>query len=414
MLLLAEELQPERISRKADARSALSSASCSDPENQKLEHNAPTFFHYGTDVESTDAVCDVLEGFSTSDELADDSRRWSPIAPNGYQDFLRPEAFKSFVVITDDDMFCSYNGDNFRDNNSASGGQTAADLFDDRLLALSPIQFGTAAARTYAWHSIVAMAENSPPEDAWPATEPINTGTCTPGSEGPGTGYQALSIKTGGLRYPTCRNSDFNVIFNAIAEEVILSSGVSCEIALPNEGDFDPDGATVQYLPAGDPPATMLNRAIDAADCGNVTGGWYYDDNSNPTELILCTTTCDLINADPAARISIDVGCLPPANSDAGGAPIQLFDPSVEREIYEGTCPEGKPPQWGFLTWESTAIGGSSIAFFGRSASSEAGLESEPWIELGTSEASPIDTQTCTYSGPSPCPIELAPQLGFP
>ena len=46
-----------------------------------------------------------------------------------------------------------------------------------------------------------------------------------------------------------------------------------------------------------------------ASACGD-DQGWYYDDPSAPTKIVLCNATCDLINADPTAEIDIVLGCM--------------------------------------------------------------------------------------------------------
>jgi hypothetical protein len=47
----------------------------------------------------------------------------------------------------------------------------------------------------------------------------------------------------------------------------------------------------------------------DAASCDPQQGGWYYDDNVNPTTIILCQASCDEVSGDPNGHIDILFGC---------------------------------------------------------------------------------------------------------
>ncbi len=298
-------------------RAPLGASDCADPHNTQLQNNPPRFFHHSTDIESRDSLCKLLEAFGTGDELADDNNdlgnrpfNWTPVAANGWSEFLRPDSFKTFVEITDDDVSCNKYGYDFDDGNGVAGGQRVAQDFDAALLALSPQHFGTAASRNYNWFSIVAMSENAPASEPWPPTAPIQTGECSPGSDGAGTGYQGLSVLTGGLRWPTCRNDDFDAMFQAIAQGVIAGAQLSCEwdIPAPPAGQtFDKDLVNVRFTPgAGAPEDIFFHQS--AGDCGP-SGGWYYDDNTSPTRVLACDATCDVITRDENGRIDVLFGC---------------------------------------------------------------------------------------------------------
>jgi len=48
-------------------------------------------------------------------------------------------------------------------------------------------------------------------------------------------------------------------------------------------------------------------------DAGAGSGdGWYYDDNTSPTQLILCPDTCAWAQGLTDAKLSIGLGCLSP------------------------------------------------------------------------------------------------------
>jgi hypothetical protein len=50
----------------------------------------------------------------------------------------------------------------------------------------------------------------------------------------------------------------------------------------------------------------------DKAKCGSVTDGWYYDNNADPTKIVLCPSMCTTANAAPGSKIEALVGCKAP------------------------------------------------------------------------------------------------------
>ena len=295
----------------------LGAGSCSNAHNTPLTNNPPRFFHYSADIESRDSLCMLLKGYSQPDELCDNGSEcgsrpfsWTSLAPNGWGAWLRPTAFKTFVELTDDDVDCNEGGFDFDDNNNVIGGNAVAQQFDSALLALSSTQFGTAQNRNYNWYSIVGMKENSPSNVPWPATAPIQTGSCSPGSSGAGTGYQALSKLTGGLRWPMCQNNNFDAIFQAIAQGVVQSATVACDFDIPNPGAGVIDFAKVQvrYTPGSGQP-TSYNPVAGAGACGQ-GDGFYYDNPASPAKILLCPTSCTTVQNDSQAKIDVLFGCL--------------------------------------------------------------------------------------------------------
>jgi len=270
---------------------------CDDTSGPPI--NTARFFHHSSSISSHNALCRLFEDFDTADDYG--------LQPGGYQDVLRVEAFKTFVVITDDSASCAVNNNQqYNDGNDSDGNGVDVD-WDADMLALSPTHFGTAAERNYAFHSIVAMS----PYDGGdltlphPPGAPIVTSECSPGAEHPGTGYQALSKLTGGLRFPTC-GLDYTPIFQEIAEGVIEGAQVGCEFELPEPPDgeeLDPDTATVIYTPGGGGSVVVLEQAASAGDCGS--DKFYIEGD----KVFLCPDSCALVQGDPDAEISLKFDC---------------------------------------------------------------------------------------------------------
>ena len=92
----------------------------------------------------------------------------------------------------------------------------------------------------------------------------------------------------------------------------IRKNALGCEYKMPtsNSGVVEPDLVEVQYTPGGSSTAQTIERRMTEGECSG-QGGWYYDDNVNPTKLVLCPTTCDEIQDDSEAKLDILVGCIP-------------------------------------------------------------------------------------------------------
>lgn len=283
----------------------LNSAPCANPVPTDTQPaiNPPVFYHYdNNDVESHDSWCKMLNWFDQSDRYG--------LAPNGWGQWLRDDSFKVFIEITDDGVNCSYGGQTFNDGNSVASGQTAATAFDTALLARSPTHFGTAAERNYMWYSIIGIGPNTPSTEPWLPTDPVNTSECNTAAD-PGTGYQALSNLTGGLKFPVCEGAGFDSVFQAIAEGVVQGAAVPCEFGIPtlDAGIVDPSKVKVEYTPGnGDPPIEYTPVADEAACAGG--DGFYYDDPNSPTTVTLCPATCATVQADDGAAIQLLLGCL--------------------------------------------------------------------------------------------------------
>jgi hypothetical protein len=140
------------------------------------------------------------------------------------------------------------------------------------------------------------------PPDA--ALAPITTNECTPSAVNPGTGYQALSILTGGYRFPSC-GLDYTDLFTLMAQGVIDGAKVACEFAVPEPPPGETlDLATVQvkYSSMGAPVATF-NQVSDLASC--IGDGFYIEAGF----IKLCPDACTFVQSDPDAKIDIAYGC---------------------------------------------------------------------------------------------------------
>lgn len=192
--------------------------------------------------------------------------------------FLRPEATKAFVVVTDD--------------NSA----VAATTFDSELLAKAPLgMFGTAQKRKYVFYGIIGIDKN-------------NASLKCPDAVNNGSVYQSLVALTGGAQFSECE-ADYSPVFKAIADNVVAK--LSCEFTFPkndpNGKALDPDKVAVKLVDSMQ-QSTAFPRVNDASKC--VGPGWHYDDNLAPTKILLCPAACTKVQGTAGGQVTIDMGCL--------------------------------------------------------------------------------------------------------
>jgi hypothetical protein len=173
----------------------------------------------------------------------------------------------------------------------------------------------------------------------------------------------------------------------------IMGNSVGCVFHLPNQGNFDPNGASVSYTSGNNAPVP-LTQVLNSSQCA--TGDWYYNSNTNPTQLVLCPTKCATVKADATARINVSIACL------------NAYSSAVTEVHYLGSCPSGQTVQWGYLTYDTTTPGDGTVVFDGRVAPSEAQLGGS-YTHLNTAT---LAAQDCAIVGPTPCPVDLFTAFG--
>lgn len=197
-----------------------------------------------------------------------------------YSSFLRLEAMKHFIFVTDD--------------NSAMSAKN----FTDGLAALTP----AGMFDSYKVHGIYGRDANGQKcSGAFGAA--VNAGPV----------YHTLITDTGGASGIICED-DWTDVFMAIQAAVVAGSQVSCQINIPQPSDgssIDPSSVSVKYLAGGVAPGTILTQVSSEGAC-DASGGWYYDDPNAPTMISLCPASCGEVQADDAASVKIDLGCANP------------------------------------------------------------------------------------------------------
>lgn len=240
------------------------------------------FFQYSTDVGS-DSFEVLLE--SLTGELADDF----DLAPSGWSAWLRPEARKVFIGITNDD------------------DSTTALEFATALTSVAPEQFGSDLTRLdFVWHSIVGLAERAVGLDPYVPSDPIEEEECEGDVSNAGTTYQELSRLTGGLRFPICALESYGAIFERVASDLVGSSRSSCDFALPTAlpgGAFELDQLALSYRPSSGGETRLLGQVRDPLACK--PDAFVLDASG----VHLCADACDEARADAQGSVEAIFTC---------------------------------------------------------------------------------------------------------
>jgi hypothetical protein len=226
------------------------------------ESNPPNFRLVDQHLESTDTTALLMSTYNT------------PTPTTQWNDFLRPNALKIFVMTTDE------NADDL-----------PAVEFDAQLTALPGNPFGTQAKRNYIVYPIIGA-------NAYPDT------TICPGASQTGAEYQKLALMTGGKWYPVC-NADYSKVFADLSATV--NAQLACQLTIPTVPGqtIDPNQVNVNVT-APDGTVTPVVQDSSAA-CDSGANGWQY--SADGKSILLCGAACDAVKANTNSKVSVQFGC---------------------------------------------------------------------------------------------------------
>ena len=251
------------------------------------------FFQSSIDIRSTQPLEQFLGTLGqTTGYKAGDDRGGPPWAQH-----LRASATKTIVVVTDDNARLSAT-----DFETFAGGKNPFNSLTLPPGILAPMWNGL--FDKYIFSGIYGWGNASDPSVL--CTFPDQT---HPASSGPT--YSTLVQKTSGVRAKICDGaSAWQPFFNAVAQAVIETAKLSCELTIPppSMGTLDPTKVNVVIGDGNQPVPGVTNAAACAGG-----EGWYYDDPVQPKKVILCPTSCDQaqLSIGPGKPGHIDVlfGC---------------------------------------------------------------------------------------------------------
>jgi len=242
------------------------------------------FFQYSVEVGSHDSLSLLLDTYdgTHSDEF--------DLAPRGWSEWLRADAKKIFLEISDDDS------------------RVEAARFLSDLTSLAPEQFGaTGAQAQLVWHSIIGLAEKDVATEPYLPAEPVRDARCSGNDvSSAGETYQDLSRLTGGLRFPICEFDGYDRVFQAIADDVASSSQIACAFAIPEPPAgqrLELDKVAVAYTPGDGADPQLLGQVTDPSKCGDdaflIAGA----------AISLCPQACAKISADARSGLDVVFSC---------------------------------------------------------------------------------------------------------
>ncbi|MEY4545923.1 MAG: hypothetical protein RL685_2118 [Pseudomonadota bacterium] len=261
------------------------------------------FKQYSTKLESHDSFDIAIDTYELP--FDDDEREEKyDHAPLGWSEWLRTDTKKVFLEITDDDER-SADDDDEEDVEDMS----AAD-FAGALVRMAPQHFGTDPARpNFVFHSIVGLAEKDPVTAAYLPEEPVQGSKCT-GNAGDvtsaGETYQELSRLTGGLRFPLCQFDAYDVVFQRIAEDVVLQRDIACDFDVPDPPrgrELKLDNVAIETASGTGGVTAQLGQARTVDECQ--PDAFYVVDG----RLNLCPQACAQVRSDPLAAVRVLFTC---------------------------------------------------------------------------------------------------------
>ena len=216
--------------------------------------DSASFMNVNCHVDSRDALTKIVGTWDT------------------YSSFLRPDAQRHVIVISDDDS------------------NVPATQFDTDFRALET------ANESYRFHAIYSFTDDDFLTPCWQV------------AAREGKVYRQLVQMRGGVEGDLCVQN-FQPVWDAVSQQVVTSSTIACEWDIPptDGGMLDPSLVNVEFVGGGS--TTELGYVSSAAECANFQNGWYFDDNVNPTKVFACPDTCMLVQSESAVSISLKFGC---------------------------------------------------------------------------------------------------------
>ena len=251
------------------------------PADTKL----PNYFHYAMPtppgpIESVDGARKLVELF--------------PI----YRPHLRQDVRKYIVIVTDDDS---------RNHPDSSGNagiyeNNPAGFIDD-YTAVDPMMSDAMGNPTWRMSGLYAYSMCANSAQVGLVWEEIIDAT----------GGVSGDICNCGTGNPACE-ATFQAVFDQLAEQIIDGSEpIPCQWQIPEPpmGEvLDPDYVNVEFLDVDVGMSEPIYHVDNAAACDPVLGGWYYDDNVAPKNILLCPVSCGTVSAAAeGSAVNLLFGC---------------------------------------------------------------------------------------------------------
>jgi hypothetical protein len=92
---------------------------------------------------------------------------------------------------------------------------------------------------------------------------------------------------------------------------VIRRQAIPCDFDIPTGTPLDVNSTNVTYTPGGSTKASSLDYvgSEDACNQAPSAQGWYFDNATNPTKVILCNALCQIVKQDDLGAVNLVFGC---------------------------------------------------------------------------------------------------------
>jgi hypothetical protein len=225
----------------------------------------------------------------------------------------------------------------------------------------------------------------------------------------PTTTTAAIAAAGGGTAFDFVANASLGANIT-LALNSIRQNLFPCTFPLPPAGQFDPSNPAVTYVSGAPGPIVVAPQTQVTNLLGCLpTGGFYYDNNLNPTQVILCPAVCTAHQNTLYSGIKLVISC-----------PTKYMPWTAPPQIYQGVCPPGTLVQWSLFGYDATTLSTSNVVFSVQAAMTQAGLAGAPVVPLAVAQSTPTDTQVCPVPkipaqipAPTCAPIDLYAKLGL-
>jgi hypothetical protein len=90
----------------------------------------------------------------------------------------------------------------------------------------------------------------------------------------------------------------------------IQREAIACQFAMPEQesGLIDPEQVELSFTPSKSSTAVRLERVTASSAC-TASGGFFYDDPAQPTQIRLCPSSCEAFRAGDGGKVEVLLGC---------------------------------------------------------------------------------------------------------
>lgn len=151
---------------------------------------------------------------------------------------------------------------------------------------------------------------------------------CTPNTPG----SESCNVASGGTGFIDALNLIRKTVTKTtqVVTKVTQSTKLACEFKLPTPPDgaqFDKNQVNMQFTSATG--VQKIYQVASLADCATTTTqAWYYDDPNTPTKLIVCPSTCTVLEAATGDGGVVQAGATPPRVDVLLGCATQVAPPA--------------------------------------------------------------------------------------